>query len=314
MGAVVAVLAAPIWAQQPADPSAAVKPAPSTINAQPDVDDAETEQAPAAVVIEVSGTVHQAKAGVSPLADEGWTAVKLNDRLAPGVQIRTGLRSYVNLAFGETTTISIRRATYAGIDQFYRAATEETVRIGLGYGTVRGGSTTEGTIRSAVTVDSPVATLVKRGTDGWQMFVESGTGRFNISLARHGLVDAIQKLRARRSVSRSVRPGEYATERNIANMWINQNIFDRVIRFYEAQSVTVADAEFSAAHTRGYGTLAPGGGTDLLDLAARSEAAAAVAGAAPNTLLIEPDPLSRPEGNFGTPSVYRLLVPQRAGH
>ena len=70
----------------------------------------------------------------------------------------------------------------------------------------------EGKLRSDVVVDSTVATLAKRGTEGWQMRVEPMTGRFKISLAEYGLVDAVSKLRAAGRMSRTVRPGEYVTE------------------------------------------------------------------------------------------------------
>ena len=228
---------------------------------------------PSAVVIEVVGTVDRASPGVSPLALQGWTAIGLDDRLPPGTQIRTGLRSHVNLRFGETTTVSVRSATHASIDQFYRSATTENVRIGLAYGTVRGGST-EGRLRSDVVVDSTVATLAKRGTEGWQLWVEPMTGRFRVSLARHGLVEAIQKLglAGDRRISRTLRPGEYVTADTIANLWIRQAVFDRIVTFYEANFLTEADAEFTTANTRGFGTLAPGGGTSLVDLSERVSA------------------------------------------
>ncbi len=72
-----------------------------------------------AIVTEVSGTVEWAKPGVSPLASKGWTPVKWKDRLEPGTQIRTGLRSYVHLRFGKTTVASIRSATNPSIDHIY---------------------------------------------------------------------------------------------------------------------------------------------------------------------------------------------------
>lgn len=271
-----------------------------------------------AVVIEVGGTVDRAKSGVSPLASEGWIRVKVEDRLQPGTQIRTGLRSYVNLQFGETTVIAIRSATHAGIDQIYRSATAEHIQLGLAYGTVRGGSV-EGKVHSDVVVDSTVATLAKRGTEGWEMHVEPMTGRFRISLAEHGLIEAIKKLQGDRTVTRTVRPGEYATDVNIANMWIKQDIFDRNVKFYQADAVTVADADFTAEHTRGYGVLAPGGGSTLVDASGRVSsdfvleqiAESFPSGTLPPTTVITPtEPVERPEGHFGTGQTFRILLPQ----
>ena len=228
-------------------------PTPSLVDGQVEVKPVDVVEAE---VIEVAGRVDWAVAGVDVLATEGWSPVSVGDRLPAGSQIRTGLRSHVNLQFGDTTLVSVRTATHASIDEFYKSVEAETVRIGLAYGSVRGGST-EGEIRSDVVVDSPAATLAKRGTDGWQMQVEPASGRFKISLARHGLVEAIRKQRVSGRNTRNVRPGEYATESDIANLWVKQDIFDRNVKFYETNAVSTADAEFATANTRGFTVVAP---------------------------------------------------------
>jgi hypothetical protein len=273
------------------------------------------EEQPAAVVIEVAGIADWAPAKTSPLVAEGWTAIKLADRLVPGTLIRTGLRSHVNLQFGETTTVSVRGATYASVDQYYRSAGVETVNIGMGYGTVRGGSS-EGTFRSQVTIDSPVATLAKRGTEGWQISVEAATGRYRISLAEEGLVEAIEKARGRgaagqRVASRTVEPGEYATETNIRNMWIEQAVFDRNVWFYDPSAITPAEAAFAANNPRGFGTLSPGGGMELRDLTLRDDPSFffAQSNLQPPISPIPRPPLGGdnnvPDGNFGTPGIFK---------
>jgi len=267
---------------------------------------------PAARVIEVAGVAHWAPAGTSPLAQKGWTAIRVDDSLTPGTLIRTGLRSHVNLQFGQTTTVSVRSASYASIDQFYREATTETVRVGLGYGTIRGGSS-EGKIRADVEVTAPVATLAKRGTEGWEISVEPGTGRFRISLAERGLVEAIKTASGRRIASRTVRPGQYATNTSIANLWINQDIFDRNISFYDAHFLTLSDAEFLASNTGSFSTLEPGGGTDLVKLSGRFNRPGQLIRRpgviAATTLLTLPigvsGPSLRPEGNFGTGGIFK---------
>jgi len=266
-------------------------------------EDESQKKTPAAVVLEVRGTVHRAKPGISPLAKEGWVAVHKDDRLEGGTQIRTGLRSFVHLQFGKSTFVSIERATIASIDQFYHSATKESVRIGLGYGAVRGGST-EGTVRSDLVVDSPVATMAKRGTEGWQIAVEPQTGYFNISLARYGLVEAIHKLGDNRTIRRKVRPGEYATAQNIAGMWLKQDIFDRAIKFFGPEGVTLADARFSSNNTTGVGMMAPGGGARLAEFAGRAASATGQAGGQLGpTLSLRRTPIRRSEGNFGVPDV-----------
>ena len=268
-------------------------------------DDAASELA--AVVIEVNGVVEWSLPGVSAGADEGWTPVEVDDQLAPGIQIRTGLRSSVNLQFGETTFASIRSLTFASIDDARRSAQRETVQLGLGYGTIRGAST-EGEVVSEVTVDSPHATLAKRGTEGWQIFVEAQTGRFEISLAQSGLVEAIQRLGAERTRARHVRPGEYANQQNIANLWLRQAVFDRAVNFFDPQAITTAEAECSAEYPGGFASLAPGGGTELMVLTdRRSQAGGAVAGTDDGRPAVPPPSIrvSRPEGNFGTGASYR---------
>jgi hypothetical protein len=264
-----------------------------------------------AEVIEVSGSVDRAAPEVSPLVDKGWMPVKVGDRLDSGTQVRTGLRSHVNLRFGDTTVVSIRSATHASIDQFYRSAKTENVRIGLSYGTVRG-SSSEGELLSDVVIDSTIATLAKRGTEGWELWVEPMTGRFRVSLAESGLVEAIQKLRGQRTVSRRVAPGEYANWNNIANMWIQQAVFDRNVAFYDSYALTSADSEFTASNLRGLGVVDPGGGSQV-SFAGGGGAPASILGpgaSRPPTVVIEPGLLRRSDGNFGTPDTFRVLVPK----
>ncbi len=297
-------------------PEKSPEPQPQESNAQAptvvDSDEAQAPTVPSAIVIEVVGTAHWAIAGTSPIVPDGWTPIAADDSLPPGSLIRTGLRSHVNLQFGETTTVSVRSASYASIDQFYRDATTETVRVGLGYGSVRGGSS-EGTIRADVEVTAPVATLAKRGTEGWEIGVEQGTGRFRISLAEHGLVQAIKSVAGKPLASRQVKPGQYATNKNIANMWISQDIFDRNIAFYDANFTTNADAKFAASNTGSYSTLDPAGGTALAQISGRSSRAFSLANQPgtgtrtqrPTLPIGTTGPISRPEGNFGTGGIFK---------
>ena len=258
-----------------------------------------------AQVVEVSGRVDQAPTGIGALDDAAWKPVQSGEELGAGTQIRTGLRSHCVLLFGDDTVVSVRRATLASIDQFHQTATTKTVRLGLGYGAVRGG-TTEGTLRSEVVVDSPVATLAKRGTEGWEMEVEPYTGRFRISLARSGLIEALQKLTGQR---RLVRAGQYADHLNIARAWIEQALFDRVVRFVSAESITQADLDFDTLVTTGLATVAPGGGAQVPGLAGRGTSPIRFdqgvrAENLPDLIrrIRSLQPIdTRPEGNFGVP-------------
>ncbi len=293
------------WAQPVATPPATTQP-----TTQPEGPVTEMK----ARVIETAGTVAWAPVGTDVLDAAAWKPVQVNDEFGKGVQIRTGLRSHVTLQFGDDTVVSVRRATLASIDQFYRTQEAKSVRLGLGYGAIRGGAT-EGELRSDLTVESPVATLAKRGTEGWEIFVEPYTGGWRISLARTGLVEALERATGQR---RLVHPGEYANARNIAQAWINQALFDRVVRFVSADMLTSADVDFTTQSRGGTAPMALGGAADVLDFAGRSrpstyaasnremlESAArmAVLSSRFDTLLVTP----RPEGNFGVSPVQFLI-------
>lgn len=261
-----------------------------------------------AKAIEVVGDVRRAPAGTSPLKAEAWKPVQEGDELGAGTSIRTGLRSHLTLLFGDNTVVQVKRFTLASISDFYKTATQETIRLGLGYGAVRGGAT-EGLLRSDLIIDSTVATLAKRGTEGFEMEVEAHTGRFRISLAEEGLVEALQRHTNQR---RLLRPGEYATGLNIAKMWIRQAMFDRTVHLVANESMTAADLDFTVDHARGLGPVDPGAGAGLAGIVRpgmQSNAAAVGIGPparrafvgprGPDLVVVKRGPVRRPEGNFG---------------
>ena len=211
-----------------------------------------------ATVAEVKGIVKQAPTGTDTAGAAGWTVVKLNDRLAPGTQIKTGFRSTVSLLFGDDTVVQVKQMSNASIDDYYTTSTVKSVRLGLGYGTIRGGST-ESELRSDVVVDSTVATLAKRGTEGWQLQVDPSTGRFTASLSRSGLIEALSRLTGK---SRKVGPHEYANQRNIKLMWVNQDVYDRQASFYPQESMSDTDNKVAALNTGGTSILTPGSGVE----------------------------------------------------
>ena len=299
--------APPLWGQTQTAPSPADK-----------ADDAATDTDQQAAVIEVKGKVEFAPLGTDPLDTEAWKPVTKDMKLGVDTQIRTGLRSRCVLMFGDApdqTVISLRRATLAGISDYQRTQTEQRVRIGLGYGAVRGGSS-EGTLRSDVVIDSPVATLAKRGTEGFQIEVEPISGHFCILLAHQGLVEALAKATGKRKL---VRPGEYVTPENIARMWVTQAVFDRAVKFFEVPAMSPTDVAFMAQHTTGLSNLAPNGsdlapplrgggipGPDAIPLAQVGLLLEAL-----DMLVIERPAtgIPRPEGNFGLGSTFNVLVP-----
>ncbi len=306
---IVALISMPAFAQT-------TRPATTMPTSQPS---AERRRSLSAKVIDISGAVEYAPAGADPADPNVWKPVALDTTLEAGMLIRTGLRSHCVLMFGaepDMTVISVRRATLASVSDFYRTQNEQRVRIGLGYGAVRGGSS-EGVLRSDVVIDSTVATLAKRGTEGYELEVDPINSRFRISLAEYGLVTAISKLRHE---SREVRPGEYVTNVTIAIQWINQALFDRAVRFYDVEMLTDPELHFTSLEHTGYSNLGPAG-FELYDLARRGELPIdfnalqqinPVMLAQVETLLLLRRPVSRPEGNFGFGYTFRLLAPRAA--
>lgn len=263
-----------------------------------------------AKVIRVDGMVKKAPLGVSAI-DPGWADVVLNEMLPGGTQIKTGFRSSVVLEFGDDTIVQIRKASLVSIDDYYKTATEKSILMGLGYGAIRGGST-EAELRTDVVVDSTVATLAKRGTEGWQLVVEPTTGRFEVSLARAGLVEA--RLKATRE-RRTVRPNEYVNDRNIKLMWINQDIFDRKVSFYDKASVTESEFKFAAENPGGGSVVSPDASqatqiTKRIDptFVAQQIARQQAADAPKPPRLAPPLFRTRPEGDFGIPPTLQNLL------
>lgn len=255
-----------------------------------------------ATVAEVTGSVKKAPSGTNTADAAGWTVVKLNDLLAPGTQIKTGFRSSVSLLFGDDTVVHVKQLSNVSIDDHYTTATVKSVRLGLGYGTIRGGST-ESELRSDVVVDSTVATLAKRGTEGWQLQVDPSTGRFSASVSRSGLVEALSLLTGK---SRTVGPNEYANQSNIMLMWVKQDIYDRVASFYPQEGVSDTDFEAGALNTGGTSVLSPGSGTEANESGQRLQSGDF---SVPNEILPQfaVTSVDRPEADFGFAPTLRDL-------
>ena len=269
-----------------------------------------------AEVIEVRGRVERSAVGAAEAAPATakWTPVVHGEKLGGGVRIRTGLRAHLILRFGDASVVMISRATLASIDQFYREANTESVRLGLGYGAIRGG-TSAGPVRSDFTVESTVATLAKRGTEGWEFWVEPYTGRFRVSLAESGLAEALEKLTGRR---RLVRPGEYADHTNIGVMWIKQDVFDRTVHFYRSESLSPADLAANLRQSHGLGVAGPGLASETWASSGRGRVPRPAGGFDTWTdgqrlfdlLVLRPTYVDRPEGNFGMGSTFDVLLPK----
>lgn len=209
-----------------------------------------------ATVIEVKGRAQHAPLGTAVTDAATWQDVQVNDRYPAGTLVRTGLGSHVTLQLGAEqpyTVVMVERMTLASIASLYKTEEEKVGRVHVNYGAVRGG-VSEGGLRSSFVVDSTVATLTKRGTWGFRLFVERGTGRYDISLAERGMVEALNKITRDRQ---SVVSGQYVNQ--AMRRWVDQASFDRAVTLQDRFGVTNEEFQFKALY---------GGGLSVMDPAA----------------------------------------------
>ncbi|UCD28093.1 MAG: FecR domain-containing protein [Planctomycetota bacterium] len=256
-------------------------------------------------IIQVAGKVSYSKTDENGQPGK-WQSAKVGDRLPAGTRIRTRLRSKVVMAFGDDSVVMIDRATLASIDEFHRTADTKKVRLGLGHGAIRAG-VAETTLRSDMTIDTPTATLSKRGTIDFRMEYTPVTGRFRISLAREGLVQALNKITNQSSL---ISPGQYITQAMIR--WIETATFDRFVPVVDIFGMTDAEELFNMVQESGLGVVEPGGGSGTMALTGRDAGKlfAQLAEERRNRQRRHTRPdfingrrvYNRPEGNFGTGS------------
>lgn len=274
---------------------------------QPAANDVEPD-APAtrpieARVIEINGDVKYA-----PIDSADWKLCSLDDRYPPETKILTGIRSSVKLQIGDEEPYTLIVVDSVGLTTLSEAyVTEDTkkVRIGVGYGRVTGGVAESG-LRSDFTIDSPVATLSKRGTWGFSLFYERDTDAFEIKLADRGLVEALNRLTSQR---RLVNPGEYVTEAMRA--WMDEVKF-RNVAVPDILGQEDIEVAFNRLETDGLGVVNPGSGRSVLINLSNASARNDFANLLGRSLLTPPPPvvlppvvtppgvILRPEGFFGT--------------
>jgi hypothetical protein len=203
-----------------------------------------------------------------------WQDAKAGDLLPPGTRIRTRTRAHLLLQFGDDTIIAIERATLASIDQFLRGDVEEQIQLGLGHGAVRGG-VAETTLRSNLTIETPTATLSKKGTIDFRISYEPSFHQFKISLAEEGLVEALNKISME---SRRVYPGQYVTQEMVR--WVDTATFDRFVPVVNLIGQTSLEKLFNALNDSGLAVVDPGGGAEIWAIIPRQfqEEAAGVLG------------------------------------
>lgn len=260
-----------------------------------------------ALVVQVAGHASYALVGADGKPGE-WREAKVGDTLPPGTQIRTRTRSKLGLRFGDDTAVLIENATKASIDQFARSGDGQQIQLGLGYGAIRAG-VGETTVRSDFTIQTPTATLSKRGTWDFRIEYEAVTGRFRASLAEEGLIELFNQ---RNQQSMSVGPGQYLTQAMI--QWFNTNAYDRWIPIIDWVGVDANEEVFHALISSGITVVEPGGGYPIRTLSGRSSDAfmGRIAGLRalqqggptipPSVIGGGPRIINRGEGNFGTGS------------
>lgn len=257
-------------------------------------------------VIQLTGNASYALSDGSGAAGE-WKPAKVGDVLPAGTRVRTQLRTQLILAFGDDTVVVVERATLASIDQFHRAADTKRVKLGLGYGTVRAG-VSETTLRSDMTIETPTATLSKRGTMEFGISYEPSTGRFRVFLNKEGLIEAREKLRGDAQI---LEPGQYVTQNMMA--WIDTLSGARWVAVIDTNGLTGSEKLFNRLNQSGIAVLDPGAGGNLMTMSSRDNGSLAGqnlqnAAMLPLVPLVTPGTpgpggliqLPRPEGNFGT--------------
>jgi len=210
-------------------------------------------------VTAVSGNVRFAPLGTDPLQDAGWQKVNVGDKLGAGVQIHVpAIRASLKLTARPSeppTVILIERGTLIGITELHLEKQQGVAksRVKLAYGAVRAG-VAEGATRSDMEIESPVATLSKRGTDIFRF--EYRNGRFLMSLSEQGrgLIQAIQTHSGQfggldRFRSRYMTPGQFVTQQMMRAIEGVQ--FDRTVNINDAFGLQGLDETFTILNSHG---------------------------------------------------------------
>lgn len=202
--------------------------------------------------IEVNGSVDWA-----PLESSEWKPVKLNDEFSEQTKFRTGVRSSLKLQIGDEEPYSCMMIDSVGktvLSEAYKTSDTKKVRVGVGYGKVRAG-VSEGGLKSDFTVDSPVATLSKRGTWGFSLYYERDTDAFEVGLTDSGLVDALSKISGDR---RSVAPGQLVTQ--AMRRWLDQVQLFRNVPIADVLGQSDIEVAFNRLDSDGLGVTNVGSG------------------------------------------------------
>lgn len=250
-------------------------------------------------VLEVRGDCRHA-----PADSTDWQPCQVDDEYPQNTVILTGVRSSVKLQIGTDdtyTALIIEPASKTLIAEAFTTPDTKRVNIGVGYGRIRAG-VAEGGLKSDFTVESPVATLSKRGTWDFGLFYERGTDRFEIFLLESGLLEALNKLTGEQ---RRVLPTEIITQ--VMRRWLDESQIRRNVPVPDIFGYGDLDIVFNRLQTDGLRIIGPEGGTHVFIDLSSSWSQASFANLARQFLPPQTGPRLRPEGVFGTGRGEQLI-------
>ena len=209
-------------------------------------------------VLDCVGMVQHRKLG-----QKSWQRTKLGDKLHAGMELRTALRSSVQLKLHDTVVVMLRSATRMGIEQLVRQAGEEKSRVSVRYGTIRAG-VIEGEIKSSFQIVCPAAVLSREGTWGIEFWYDPSTGSYRGGVDTEGLINVINTITGRRM---GVRTGQYVT--SAMQRWIRTAKFNLTVQLTDQFGTSKVERTLYVNNPSGATAFDPAGSWSPHDLTRR---------------------------------------------
>lgn len=209
-------------------------------------------------VYQLDGKVRAAKIGTDTKKSDGWKYLKVGDKISSGMMVDVPLRStiqFIQQPSEPPTIVMLESSTLASFDEIRHKEGVAYNRLSIARGAIRAGVVEEGSAKSDLEIRSPNATLSKRGTYGFRFWVGPG-GRWEMSLANRGLVEAIQRNSNQR---RLIFPGQTVNQR--MSQWIQTSRFNLPVNVQDLYGLKGADAQFNMLNNSGFGFLLLGTNT-----------------------------------------------------
>ena len=204
-------------------------------------------------VVAIEGLVRVGPETDSPINSKGpgWFTPKKGDRLGAGLQIHVPLRAKIKFAAVPSdppTVVFIESMSNIAISELAIKDGAATSRLKLAYGAIRAGVVESGT-RSDMEIETPTATLSKKGTDIFR--AEYHDGRFNMMLTDQGRgkLQVVQNQAGGRGVPRFVTAGQFVTQ-NLVRA-IDNVQFDRTINVNDQFGLVGNDKLFTLLNDHG---------------------------------------------------------------